>query len=518
MRCLKCRQFLKVVPSNFFESFRAPREKSRLATLKNKIMNFLTISEMKKLLSDKKITSEELVQEALKRIKEHDHEIGAFLHVAEDEALVEAREFDRRRAAGEDLPSLAGIPVAIKNNILVQGRKATAGSKILENYQATSDATVIKRLRTAGAIIIGETNMDEFAMGSSTENSAFFSTKNPWNNKKIPGGSSGGSIAAVAAGFVPAALGTDTGGSVRQPAALCGVVGLKPTYGRVSRYGAIALASSLDQIGACARTVDDVAEVFSVIAGNDDKDATAVEMDVVVPELIPNDIKGLRIGLPKEYFVEGMDPEVKKAVLEAVELLKTNGAEVKEISLPHTEYAIAVYYIIMPCEVGSNLARMDGIRFGHAVDGENLLATYLKARGEGFGAETKRRVMLGSFALSKGYSDAYYKKALRVRELIRRDFEEAFKQVDVIATPTSPTIAWNLGEKFEDPLAMYLSDIYTVSANLAGIPAMSLPCGFDEDLPIGLQLMAKPFDETCLFRVGKFYQSLTDWHLKQPKL
>jgi len=480
--------------------------------------DFLTIAETKKLLAEKKITSEELVQAALGRIKKHDHEIGAFLHVAEDDALAEAREFDRRRAAGEELSPLAGIPIAIKNNILVQGRKATAGSKMLENYEAAYDATVVKRLRAAGAIIIGETNMDEFAMGSSTETSAFFPTKNPWNTKKVPGGSSGGSVAAVAAGFVPAALGTDTGGSVRQPAALCGVVGLKPTYGRVSRYGAIAMASSLDQISPCARTVEDVAEIFSVIAGNDDKDATTVEVDAVVPELIPNDVKGLRIGIPKEYFVEGMDPEVKKAVLEAIELLKTNGAEVKEISLPHAEYAIAAYYIIMPCEVSSNLARMDGIRFGHSVDAENLLATYLKARGEGFGAEVKRRIMLGSFALSKGYSDAYYKKALRVRTLIRQDFDEAFKQVDIIATPTSPTIAWNLGEKFDDPLAMYLSDIYTVSANLAGIPALSLPCGFDEGLPIGLQFMAKPFDETCLFRAGKFYQSVTEWRLKHPEL
>ncbi|MFA6132292.1 MAG: Asp-tRNA(Asn)/Glu-tRNA(Gln) amidotransferase subunit GatA [Patescibacteria group bacterium] len=474
--------------------------------------SFLTISEIKKLLADKKVSAEAVIENSLERIKKHDHEINAFLHVANDEALAEAHDIKNKKGR------LAGIPIAVKNNILVAGRKATAGSKMLQEYEAVYDATVIKRLREAGAIIIGETNMDEFAMGSSTENSAFFPTKNPWNIKKTPGGSSGGSIAAVAAGFVPAALGTDTGGSVRQPAALCGVVGLKPTYGRVSRYGAIALGSSLDQIGVCAHTVEDVAEVFSVIAGNDDKDATAVETDVVIPELIPNDIKGLRVGVPKEYFVKGMDVEVKKAVLEAIEVLRNNGAEVKEISLPHTEYAIAAYYIVMPCEVSSNLARMDGIRFGHAVDGENLLTTYLKARGEGFGAETKRRIMLGSFALSKGYSDAYYKKALRVRELIRRDFEEAFKHVDVIITPTSPTVAWDIGDKFNDPLAMYLSDIYTVSANLAGIPALSLPCGFDEGLPIGLQLMAKPFDETCLFRAGKFYQSVTDWHKKQPKM
>jgi aspartyl-tRNA(Asn)/glutamyl-tRNA(Gln) amidotransferase subunit A len=479
---------------------------------------FLTISEIKKLLAENKITYTELVLNALNRIKERDHEIGAFLHVADEEALVEARKWDAAKAAGETLPVLAGIPIAIKNNILVQGRKATAASKILEDYTATYDATVIQRLRSAGAILLGETNMDEFAHGSSTENSAFFTTKNPWNTKKVPGGSSGGSVVAVAAGFAPAALGSDTGGSVRQPSALCGVVGLKPTYGRVSRYGLIAMASSLDQVSPCARTVDDVATIFSVIAGNDDKDATTVERPMPDLNKISTSVKGLRIGIPKEYFLEGMDEAVRKSVLDAVEVLKTNGAEVEEISLPHAEYGIATYYIVMPCEVSSNLARMDGIRFGLKAEGGSLLETYLAARGQGFGPEAKRRIMLGSFALSKGYSDAYYKKALRVRELIRRDFEEAFKKVDVIVTPTSPSVAWDIGAKFEDPLTMYLSDIYTVTANLAGIPAMSIPCGFDQGLPIGLQLMAKPFDEESLFRVGKFYQSVTDFHKKSPDL
>jgi len=478
----------------------------------------LTISEIKKLLAENKITYTELVLNALNRIKERDHEIGAFLHVADEEALVEARKWDAAKAAGETLPVLAGIPIAIKNNILVQGRKATAASKILEDYTATYDATVIQRLRSAGAILLGETNMDEFAHGSSTENSAFFTTKNPWNTKKVPGGSSGGSVVAVAAGFAPAALGSDTGGSVRQPSALCGVVGLKPTYGRVSRYGLIAMASSLDQVSPCARTVDDVATIFSVIAGNDDKDATTVERPMPDLNKISTSVKGLRIGIPKEYFLEGMDEAVRKSVLDAVEVLKTNGAEVEEISLPHAEYGIATYYIVMPCEVSSNLARMDGIRFGLKAEGGSLLETYLAARGQGFGPEAKRRIMLGSFALSKGYSDAYYKKALRVRELIRRDFEEAFKKVDVIVTPTSPSVAWDIGAKFEDPLTMYLSDIYTVTANLAGIPAMSIPCGFDQGLPIGLQLMAKPFDEESLFRVGKFYQSVTDFHKKSPDL
>jgi aspartyl-tRNA(Asn)/glutamyl-tRNA(Gln) amidotransferase subunit A len=434
-------------------------------------------------------------------------------------SLAEAREIDRRRLSNEELPPLAGIPIAVKDNILVQGRKATAASKMLENYEAAYDATVIKHLRNAGIIIVGDTNLDEFAHGSSTENSAFFATKNPWNTKKVPGGSSGGSGAAVAAGFVPAALGSDTGGSIRLPAALCGVTGLKPTYGRVSRHGLIAMASSLDQIGPFGRTVDDVAEIFSTIAGPDDFDATTIHgADYIVPELIPSDIKGLRVGVPKEYFVDGMDEEVKKTIVDAIEIFKTNGAEIVEISLPHTEYALAVYYIIMDSEVSSNLARFDGLRYGHAADGKNLFETYLKARGEGFGPEAKRRIILGSFALSKGYSDAFYKKASRVRALIRRDFDEAFKRVDVIVGPTSPTIAWDIGAKFSDPLTMYLSDIYTVSANLAGIPAMSLPCGFSQGLPVGLQLMAKPFDETCLFRAGKFYQNMTEWHIRQPNL
>lgn len=482
-------------------------------------LSFLTISELKNKLQNREISSEELVQDSLRRISEYDHEIGAFLHVAETAALVEARDIDQRRIAGEDLPAMAGIPVAVKNNILVAGREATAASKILENYKAPYDATVTKHLRNAGLIIVGDTNLDEFALGSSTENSGFFTTKNPWDLKKIPGGSSGGSGAAVAAGFVPVALGSDTGGSVRLPAALCGIVGLKPTYGRVSRYGLIAMASSLEQIGPFARTVEEVAETFSAIIGHDENDATtAVRNEVVVPGLLPKDIKGLRIGIPKEYFIEGMDEGVKKTVLEAIEVLRTNGAEVKEVSLPHTEYGLAVYYIVMPCEVSSNLARMDGLRFGRAVDGSNLFETYLAARGAGFGSETKRRIMLGGFALSKGYADAYYKKASKVRALIRHDFDEVFKEVDVVATPTSPTVAWDIGAKFNDPLTMYLSDIYTITANLAGLPALSLPCGFVGGLPVGLQLMAKPFDENCLFRVGKFYQSMTEWHLKRPDL
>lgn len=484
----------------------------------NMDVSLMTIADAGKKLAAKELSSKELVHAYLQRIDSYDKDVSAFLSLSET-ALDAADAVDKRRMAGEELGPLAGIPIAIKSMILVKDWKTNAGSKMLENYRAAYDATVIDRLKKAGAVLIGSTNTDEFAMGSSTETSHFGPTKNPWDKTKVPGGSSGGSAAAVAAGFAPGALGTDTGGSVRQPASLCGVVGLKPTYGRVSRYGVVGLASSLDQVGPFARTVEDAAMLLEAIQGDDPHDATTVaDEDVTVPELIPSDVKGLTLGVPKEYFIDGMDENVKRTVMEAIAVLEKGGATVREISLPHTEYALAAYYVVQPCEASSNLSRYDGIRYGFSETGQNLAETYARSRGEGFGPEVKRRIMLGSYALSKGYYDAYYKKALQVRTLLRRDFENAFADVDAIVCPTSPTVAWGLGEKFNDPLAMYLADIFSVAANLAAIPAMSVPCGFVDNLPVGLQLMARSFGESTLFRAGKYYQSATDWHTRAPNL
>lgn len=462
------------------------------------------------------VTAEEIVRSFLKRIEEVNGGIHAFVEVYSDEAIEEAKRIDERRKNGEDTGPLAGVPVAVKDCILVQGHKATAGSKILGAYTAAYDATVVSRLRAAGGIIIGRTNMDEFAMGSSTETSAWGATKNPWDTERVPGGSSGGSAAAVAAGMVPLALGSDTGGSVRQPASLCGVVGIKPTYGRLSRYGLIALASSLDQVGVFARTASDAALVLSVCGGKDDRDATSVETDAVIPELVEHDVKGLRVGLPEEYFLEGMDPEIRAAVEASAEVLREGGAKIEKISLPHTAYALATYYVVMPCEASSNLARFDGIRYGDPIATETLLARYTNTRGAGFGREAKRRIMLGTFALSAGYYDAYYKKALQVRAKIREDFDRAFEKVDMILTPTSPCVAWKLGEKFDDPLAMYLADIYTISVNLAGLPGISLPCGLVQGLPAGVQFIGKPFGEYTLLRASAYLQSKTDHHTRIP--
>ncbi|MEK7589311.1 MAG: Asp-tRNA(Asn)/Glu-tRNA(Gln) amidotransferase subunit GatA [Patescibacteria group bacterium] len=401
---------------------------------------------------------------------------------------------------------LAGVPCAIKDNMLIEGEIATAGSKILENYVSAYDATAIKKLKKAGVSFLGKTNMDEFAMGSSTENSAFGTVKNPLDVSRVPGGSSGGSAAAVAADLCVFALGSDTGGSIRQPAAFCGVVGLKPTYGRVSRHGLIAMASSLDQIGPITKTVADAALVMNAIAGHDIFDSTTVSRDM--PDFAINlekDIKGLRVGVPKEFFGGGLDKEVSAKVLTSIELLREAGATIHEISLPHTEYALAVYYIIMPSEVSANLARFDGIRYGHSSQkGEALLDTYLASRAEGFGAEPKRRIMLGTYALSSGYYDAYYLKAQKVRALIKKDFDEAFRSVDVIVGPTAPTVAFKAGEKSEDPLAMYLSDIYTVPVNLAGLPAISIPCGMgsESNLPVGFQIIGKLFDEGTVLQAA----------------
>lgn len=476
----------------------------------------LTIKDIRAGLASKTFTCEALVRAYLDRITEKNEEIFAFVRVAED-AIDQAKAIDERLARGEDLGPLMGVPVALKDNMNAQGQKATAGSQILEGYIAPYDATVVARLKAAGAVLIGHTNMDEFAMGSSTESSHYGKTKNPWDKTKVPGGSSGGGAAAVAAGFVPVALGSDTGGSIRQPASLCGVTGLKPTYGRVSRYGLIALASSLDQIGPFTKTVEDAATVMQVIEGRDPNDGTSVELaSTTVSELLEPSVAGLTLGLPKEYFVEGMDPEVKARVMEAVAVFEKAGAKIEEISMPHAEYALATYYIIMPCEASSNLGRFDGLRFGYRSSGSDLEDTYRRTRGEGFGPEVKRRIMLGSYALSAGYYDAYYRKALQMRTLIKQDFDEALKRVDAIITPTSPSTAWNIGEKFNDPITMYLSDIYTVTANLATVPAISIPCGFVNDLPVGLQLMGRPFDEQLLYRIGSYYQSQTEWHLRTP--
>ncbi|PJA47172.1 Asp-tRNA(Asn)/Glu-tRNA(Gln) amidotransferase GatCAB subunit A [Candidatus Uhrbacteria bacterium CG_4_9_14_3_um_filter_36_7] len=482
----------------------------------------LSLHELSQKLQTKELSSKEVTSAFLDRIKKYDQRLHAFLEVFEQEALEEASKIDTKRCRDlESLGALAGIPIGIKNNILIQGKKITAGSKMLESYIGAYDATVIEWLREEGMIFMGTTNMDEFAMGSSTENSFFGPTKNPWNISKVPGGTSGGSAASVAASMVPVALGSDTGGSIRQPASLCGVVGLKPTYGRVSRFGLMAMTSSFDQIGPLGKNVQDIAHLFSLIARADKRDATnAINQDIILDELIgKQEISDLRIGLPKEYFVEGMDEEIKQAVLEVANILEKQGATVKEISLPHTPYALAAYYIILFCEASSNLERFDGIRYGFSSQGKNLMEVYEQTRGQGFGAEVKRRIMLGTFALSKGYYDAYYRKALQVRTLIKNDFLESFKEVDVLLTPTSPSIAWDIGEKFNDPLTMYLSDIYTVSANLATIPALSLPCRFSKSgLPIGAQFMARPFDEYHLFQAGMFYQSITDWHKQTPSL
>jgi len=458
-------------------------------------------------------TAESVVRESLDAIESQNEKLNALLGTYAS-AIEDAKEIDRRIAAGEDVGVLAGVPIVMKDNMLVKGERCSAGSRILENYDAPYDSTVTTRLRAAGAVLIGRANMDEFAMGSSTENSHYGPSRNPWDVSRVPGGSSGGSAVAVAAGFAPIALGSDTGGSIRQPAALCGIVGLKPTYGRVSRHGLMALSSSLDQIGPFARTVEDAELVMSVMQGKDEMDATSAEEAKEVVGAKAEGVKGLRVGVPKEYFVEGMDESIRKSVLDAVAEFERAGAEIVPISLPTAEYALAAYYVIQPCEAASNLGRFDGIRFGYSSEGQTLLETYERSRGEGFGAETQRRIILGTFVSSAGYSDAFYKKASKVRTLIKRDFDEAFKRCDVIAAPTSPSLAWPIGEKFADPLSMYLSDIYTVSANLATIPAMSVPCGFVDGLPVGLQLMARPFDEDVLYRAGKFYQSVTDHHLK----
>ena len=482
----------------------------------------LTISELRSKLLKGECTALEATQACLDRIARVDGSVHAYLCVTEEEALAEARSADAEiRERGADSPPLSGIPLAVKDVIVVEGVPCTCGSKILSTFVPPYDATAVERLKAAGAVILGKVNMDEFAMGSSTETSYFGPTHNPWDLTKIPGGSSGGSAAAVAADECIASLGSDTGGSVRQPASYCGVVGLKPTYGRVSRYGLVAFASSLDQIGPVTKDVADCATLLGVIAGHDPRDSTSA--DVPVPDYtdsLVEDVEGLTIGMPAEYFIEGMDPEVEAAVREAIGRFEEWGARVEEISLPHTEYAVACYYIIAPAEASSNLARYDGVKYGYrSAEAKDLMEMYCRSRAEGFGEEVKRRIMLGTYALSSGYYEAYYRKAQQVRTLIKADFDKAFEGVDLVATPVAPTTAFGLGEKLGDPLQMYLSDIFTISVNLAGLPGLSLPCGFSSSgLPIGLQLIGKPFDEPTILRAAYTFERRTDYHAKRPPL
>jgi aspartyl-tRNA(Asn)/glutamyl-tRNA(Gln) amidotransferase subunit A len=526
-------------------------------------------TELVRRLAAGEITSAEVTRSYLDRVQQCDGAVKAFVRVDPAAALARAEEIDARRKAGKPVGRLAGLPVAVKDVLCTQGEPTTCASRMLENFRPPYDATVVAKLKAADAVLIGRTNMDEFAMGGSNENSAFFPTRNPWDLSRVPGGSSGGSAAAVAARMAPAALGTDTGGSIRAPAGLCGISGMKPTYGRVSRYGLVAFASSLDQIGPMGQTAEDCAMMLEVLAGHDSNDSTSIDLPVPqYTETVGRPLEGLRLGLVREHFGEGLDAEVEKAVREAVRVYQSLGATVKELSLPHSKYAVATYYIIAPCEASSNLARYDGVHYGYrsgvsprplgegpgvrAVQGSGfrvqgpetanlqiskspssipqslisnpssdnaLIDMYCRSRSEGFGAEVKRRIMLGTYALSAGYYDAYYKKALKVRRLIRQDFDRAFEEVDLIVGPVTPTPAFKIGERIDDPLALYLFDLYTVSTNLAGIAGISIPCGLSSTgLPIGLHLQSPPFEEERLLRGAAMFQRATDWHTKQPPL
>lgn len=465
-----------------------------------------TVRAIRDAVNSKETTALAVVEESLKRIDEKDGEIGAFLEVFGDDACSAAKAIDARIANGESLP-LAGVPIAVKDNILVKGHIASAGSKMLAEHRAAYTSTAVERLQNAGAIIIGRTNMDEFAFGSSTETSAFHITKNPADLTKVPGGTSGGSAAAVAAGMVPAALGTDTGGSIRQPASLCGVVGMKPTYGRVSRYGIIADGSSLDQVGPLASTAEDVAIVLSIIEGRDGHDATSIELANATSTNLNTSLKGVRVGVPKEFFIDGMDEDVASTVRASIEKLREGGAQIVDISLPLAPYSLPTFYIIQPAEASSNLARFDGMRYGTRADG-SLAESYKVARGAGFGSESKRRIMIGTFVLSAGYYDAYYKKAIAVRAAMRKEFDEVLSNIDVIVGPVSPIVAWPIGEKVDDPIAMYLADVFTVSANILGIPGISVPCGTVRDLPVGLQILGKAFDDQKVLNVAAAFEAL----------
>lgn len=461
----------------------------------------------------------ELTEAYLARIAATDERINSYITVTAEQALSQAQQADQRRRQGEDLP-LLGIPLAIKDVLATRNVQTTCGSRILHGFAPPYTATAVSKLEAAGMVMLGKTNCDEFAMGSSNENSAYGTTRNPWDLERVPGGSSGGSAAAIAAEQAVAALGTDTGGSIRQPASLCGVVGLKPSYGRVSRYGVVAYASSLDQVGIFSKRVYDAALLLEVIAGRDPQDSTSLPDPVpAYTAELEAGVKGLRIGLPKEYFIEGMDPAVEAAVRAAVKELEKLGAQIKPISLPNTDKALPVYYLVATAEASANLARYDGVRFGHSAGADAMFENFRQTRGEGFGAEVKRRIMLGTYALSAGYYDAYYLKAQQVRTLIKQDFTNAFHDVDLIACPVSPTTAFKIGEKSDDPLAMYLSDIFTTSVNLAGICSISIPCGFDQqNLPIGLQLIGPHLGETTILRAAYAYEQVTDWHTRKPAL
>jgi aspartyl-tRNA(Asn)/glutamyl-tRNA(Gln) amidotransferase subunit A len=473
-------------------------------------LHYQPLAELVRLVRTRSLSAREVVSAHLARIAALDARLGAFLHIDETGALRRADEIDAELARGSDPGPLAGVPIALKDILVTRDLPTTAGSRILAGWIPPYDATVVERLRAAGAVLLGKLNMDEFAMGSSTENSAFFPCRNPWDLERVPGGSSGGSAAAVAAGLCAASLGTDTGGSIRQPASLCGVVGLKPTYGRVSRWGVIAFASSLDQVGPLARSVVDAALMFEVIAGHDPRDSTSI--DQPAPRLsgaLTGGARELTIGRPREYDLPGVDPEVRRAVDAALAVLSDHGAKVRDISLPHVAHALPTYYLVAPAEASSNLARYDGVRYGQRAEGSStsLLEMYRRTRGAGFGTEVKRRIMLGTFALRSGYYDAYYRKAQQVRALIAQDYRRVFAEVDLVASPTSPTAAFRLGEKASDPMAMYLTDVFTLSANLAGLPGISVPCGLTAGgLPIGLQLVGKPLDEATLIRAAAAYE------------
>ena len=481
----------------------------------------LTIHEAHELLKQRKISSTELTKSVLKRIAEIEGKVHACVTIVEDIALKEAEKVDKYIKTAREITPLTGIPALIKDVMCTKGIRTTCSSKMLENFVPPYDATVIEKLKAQKAVIVGKTNMDEFAMGSSTEHSAFFPTHNPWDLSRVPGGSSGGSAVAVSTGETIYALGSDTGGSIRQPAGFCNVVGLKPTYGRVSRFGLVAFASSLDQIGPMTKDVTDCALVMNVIAGYDSRDSTSVLYPVpdYTQQLIP-DIKGLKIGIPREYLVEGVQNQVQVALQAAINKLQELGAEIDwEVSLPHTKYALAAYYILAPSEASANLARYDGVRYGFSErDASNVIETTERTRQFGFGPEVKRRIMLGTYALSAGYYDAYYLKAQKVRTLIKQEFDQAFEKCDALVTPTSPIVPFKLGEKLEDPMQMYLSDVCTLPINIAGIPAISIPAGFADNLPIGMQIMGKPFSEEILLRIAFAYEQANDWHKRKPKI